>query len=119
MLPNQRRQRFTPDCGELLGVGDAGNLRSTQHDCRRKHGSSQRPTSGLVDAELGGEASLIDRLADDAVPLRRAGTPEEVATLIAFVASPACAYMTGETILLDGGYVLGPGMHIDSSGAYL
>ena len=75
-------------------------------------------TSGLVDAELGGETSLISRLANDAVPLRRAGTPEEVATLIAFVASPACAYMTGETILLDGGYVLGPGMHIDAAGTY-
>jgi hypothetical protein len=27
--------------------------------------------------------------------------------------------MTGETILLDGGYALGPGMHIDSSGNYV
>jgi citronellol/citronellal dehydrogenase len=76
-------------------------------------------TSGLVDAELGGEASLIDRLATGAVPLRRAGTAEEVAGLIAFMASPACAYMTGETIVLDGGYVLGPGMHVDSSGRYV
>ncbi len=76
-------------------------------------------TSGLVEAELGGEASAIERLASDAVPLRRAGTAQEVAALITFLASPACAYMTGETILLDGGYVLGPGMHIDSSGNYV
>jgi NAD(P)-dependent dehydrogenase (short-subunit alcohol dehydrogenase family) len=76
-------------------------------------------TSGLVEAELGGEASTIERLANDAVPLRRAGTAREVAALITFLASPACAYMTGETILLDGGYVLGPGMHVDSSGNYV
>lgn len=73
-------------------------------------------TSGLVDAELGGDASVIERLSADAVPLRRAGTPEEVAALIAFVAS--AAYMTGETVVLDGGYVLGPGMHVDRDGKY-
>jgi citronellol/citronellal dehydrogenase len=76
-------------------------------------------TSGLVDAELDGETGLIERLAAEAVPLRRAGTPEEVAGLITFLASPACAYMTGETVLLDGGYTLGPGMHIDRSGKYV
>ena len=75
-------------------------------------------TAGLVDAELGGESAVIDRLAADAVPLRRAGTPDEVAALITFLASPSCAYMTGETVVLDGGYVLGPGMHVDSSGRY-
>lgn len=76
-------------------------------------------TSGLVDAELGGDTSTIERLASEAVPLRRPGTVREVAALITFLASPACAYMTGETVLLDGGYVLGPGMHVDSSGNYV
>lgn len=75
-------------------------------------------TDGLVQAELGGEDPLIDRLAADAVPLGRAARPEEVAGLIAFLASPSCSYMTGETVLLDGGYGLGPGMHIDESGGY-
>ncbi|MBN9035826.1 MAG: SDR family oxidoreductase [Rhizobiales bacterium] len=75
-------------------------------------------TSGLVDAELDGDASIIGRLAAESVPLGRAGTPEEVAAMIAFMASPACAYMTGETILLDGGYALGPGIHIDRDGKY-
>jgi citronellol/citronellal dehydrogenase len=75
-------------------------------------------TSGLVEVELGGEASVIERLASEAVPLQRAGTPEEVAGLIAFIASRSCAYMTGETILLDGGYALGPGMHVDPTGSY-
>jgi citronellol/citronellal dehydrogenase len=76
-------------------------------------------TAGLIDEELGGQAGLIERLAADAVPLGRAGTPEEVAALITFMASSACSYMTGETIVLDGGYVLGPGMHIDESGTYI
>jgi len=37
------------------------------------------------------------------VPLGRAGRPEEVAGLIAFVASDACAYATGASFVLDGG----------------
>ena len=38
-----------------------------------------------------------------AVPLGRFGTPAEVAGLIAFLASPAGAYITGTTIAVDGG----------------
>jgi citronellol/citronellal dehydrogenase len=38
-----------------------------------------------------------------AVPLGRLGTPAEVAALIAFLASPAGAYITGTTIAVDGG----------------
>lgn len=37
------------------------------------------------------------------VPLARVGRPEEVAGLIAFVASDACAYATGASFVLDGG----------------
>ncbi len=37
------------------------------------------------------------------VPLGRLGTPEEVAALTAFLASPAAAYVTGTTITIDGG----------------
>ena len=36
-------------------------------------------------------------------PLGRAGTPEEVADLIAFLASPQAGWITGETISIDGG----------------
>jgi NAD(P)-dependent dehydrogenase (short-subunit alcohol dehydrogenase family) len=36
-------------------------------------------------------------------PLGRAGTPEEIASLIAFLVSPASGWITGETIAIDGG----------------
>ncbi len=37
------------------------------------------------------------------IPLGRLGTPQDVAGLIAFLASPAGAYITGTTIAIDGG----------------
>jgi NAD(P)-dependent dehydrogenase (short-subunit alcohol dehydrogenase family) len=41
------------------------------------------------------------------VPLGRWGTAEEVAKLAVMLCSPAASYVTGETIIADGGYVLG------------
>jgi NAD(P)-dependent dehydrogenase (short-subunit alcohol dehydrogenase family) len=38
-----------------------------------------------------------------AVPLGRLGRPEEVASVIAFLASAGGAYVTGTTIVVDGG----------------
>lgn len=55
-------------------------------------------TEGL--AQYGSDA--IERWTR-AVPLGRLGTPEEVGTLIAFLATPAAGYITGTTIALDGG----------------
>jgi len=39
----------------------------------------------------------------DAVPARRAGTPDEVAACVRFLASPEAAYVTGATLTVDGG----------------
>jgi NAD(P)-dependent dehydrogenase (short-subunit alcohol dehydrogenase family) len=39
----------------------------------------------------------------DTVPQQRSGAPEEIAAAIAFIASPAAGYLTGQTIFLDGG----------------
>src|SRR5262247_2612802 len=38
-----------------------------------------------------------------AIPLGRVGTPEEVAKVIAFLASEAASYIAGETIEINGG----------------
>lgn len=38
-------------------------------------------------------------------PMGRLGTPEEVAKVIAFLSSDEASFITGDTILIDGGYV--------------
>lgn len=41
-----------------------------------------------------------------AVPLDRAGTPEDVAHAVAFLASEQAAYITGQVLAVDGGMVM-------------
>lgn len=55
---------------------------------------------------LGGDLSreeFFQRMAEAYVPLRRFGKPEEVAGIVAFLASERASYITGASIDLAGG----------------
>jgi 3-oxoacyl-[acyl-carrier protein] reductase len=41
----------------------------------------------------------------DAIPLKRGGTPEDVANLCVFLASDMSSYITGQTLNVDGGMI--------------
>ena len=59
---------------------------------------------GLIATERNEEA---DDLAGD-VPVGRAGEPEEVASLVSFLVSEQARYITGASILVDGGAAQAP-----------
>lgn len=42
----------------------------------------------------------------DAIPWKRYGLPEDIANAVAFLASPESDYITGQTIVVDGGWTL-------------
>jgi len=42
----------------------------------------------------------------DAIPLGRTGTPEDVSGVVAFLCSDAARYITGQTLVVDGGSVM-------------
>ncbi len=42
----------------------------------------------------------------DATPMKRWGKSEEVADAVLFLASDKAAFITGETLLVDGGYMV-------------
>jgi meso-butanediol dehydrogenase/(S,S)-butanediol dehydrogenase/diacetyl reductase len=49
---------------------------------------------------------LLAELVTQHIPVGRLGSPDDVASLIAYLASAEAAYITGQTLLVDGGQLL-------------
>lgn len=63
---------------------------------------------GPIDTDMMAALSDDQRAAfTSQIPLGRMGRPEEIAETVAFLASPAAAYITGAVIAVDGGVSMG------------
>jgi len=64
----------------------------------------------LIDEELGKrqgreKGETMKKYTRDLVALGRTSVPEDVSALVSFLAGPDSAYVTGQTLVVDGGIV--------------
>lgn len=63
---------------------------------------------GFIETDMTAELTDAQRQALlGEIPLKRLGTADDVAEAVAFLASPAAAYITGETLHVNGGMYMG------------
>jgi NAD(P)-dependent dehydrogenase (short-subunit alcohol dehydrogenase family) len=65
--------------------------------------ATPRVVAGLHESSGGDLSDLNETAARDGVPLRRFGTPEEIAGPLVFLLSELSSFMTGQTLIVDGG----------------
>ncbi len=61
--------------------------------------------ASLESRMLAGQPELVKQKLQERIPAGRYGTPEEVATMVAFLASDDARYLNGSFYMVDGGFL--------------
>jgi 3-oxoacyl-[acyl-carrier protein] reductase len=88
-------------------AGLVGLTRSTAREVASRNITCNAVAAGIIDTEIwrGVPAAAIDSMLQN-VPAGRKGTPEDIAEAVAFLASEAASYITGQVLNVDGGLVM-------------
>jgi 3-oxoacyl-[acyl-carrier protein] reductase len=81
-------------------AGLIGFTKTVAHEVARRGVTVNAVAPGFIETDM--TADLPEAVMQ-AVPARRAGTPDEVAAAVRFLASDDAAYVTGTTLYVDGG----------------
>jgi len=83
-------------------AGLHGASRSLAFECASRGVTVNVVAPGIIATPMADQAFSKEQI-DQMVPVKRAGTPEEVAALVAFLASDEAGYITGQVISINGG----------------
>ena len=84
-------------------AGLIGATKALSKELARKGVTVNAVAPGLIQTDMIQGAPVEQLLAQ--IPMRRLGTPEEVADLVAFLASDRAGYITGQVIGINGGLI--------------
>jgi 3-oxoacyl-[acyl-carrier protein] reductase len=102
LIGNIGQTNYAATKGGLIGM-----TRSLCREVGRYSITVNAVAPGLIDTDLVKSLPAEQRKAMIAgQPILRFGQPEEIAELIAWIASPAASFMTGQVVNLDGGLVM-------------
>ena len=118
--------KTTGACGAVVNIASISGLRASA--LRVAYGTSKAAIIHLTKqqaVELGNMGIRVNAIAPgpvdtdmakkvhsaairkdyaDAIPLKRYGTPEEIAESVGFLCSPVASYINGQTLAVDGGF---------------
>lgn len=90
-------------------AGLEGMVRSLAREIASRNVTANAVAPGFIDTDMT-KSTLTDAIKEQLlaqIPAGRIGTPEEVATVVAFLASAAASYINGATIPVNGGMLMG------------